>query len=117
MKKVLLTVILLAVQGCATERYIVDTKGVDSQAYKMDLAECEQYRKEVDNTETAVNSVGLAAVMGGIIGAILGDSDSAAELAGSMAVQVGAGVLLGAEHEKDEVVKSCLKQRGYKVLN
>ena len=117
MGRIVTILALLVIQGCASNRYIVDTKGIDLAKYEQDLAECKAYRGQVDNTGAVARSAGAGAIVGAAIGAIVGDSDTAAEIGGAAAVQAGAGKAVEGEHEKDRVVKNCLRQRGYKVLN
>ena len=55
--------------------------------------------------------------MGGLIGAIVGGSDSVLRGAGIGAVAGGAGSAGDTEKERSKVVKNCLRNRGYKILN
>lgn len=94
---------------------IIDTKGVDMTQYERDRAECETYAEQV-STGTAVGkgAAGGAAV-GAAIGAIAGGS--AGKGAGIGAVTGGAQSARTADQEKADVVRNCLRGRGYKVLN
>ena len=115
-KRLIVCVSMLALWGCArSQAPIVDTKGVNMTAYQRDLAECEKYALQVDD-KTLGSTVGGAAV-GGTAGAIIGNSDTAKKGAGIGALT---GLLKGAaktSNEEQKVVKRCLQQRGYKVLN
>lgn len=85
--------------------------------YDRDLAECRQYAEQVPTgSEVAKGTVG-GAVIGGALGAIVGDSRTAQRGAGAGAL--GGAVRGGSKsgNEKDRVVKNCLRNRGYKVLN
>lgn len=120
----LVGVFILLLSGCASFRsvqtggnIIVDTKNVDMGAYYQDLHECRNYAAQVNVGEKVVTRTVAGAVIGGAIGAIVGDSDSAKRAA-------GAGGLLGAVkgtsegyREKQRVVRNCLRGRGYQVLN
>ncbi len=105
------------ISGCASNQYVVDTKGVDMEQYQMDLEECKAYRSQLNTGKTVGKSAAFGAVMGAAIGAALGDSDSAARLAGATAVQGGAGAALEGDRSKDDIVKNCLQGRGYRILN
>jgi hypothetical protein len=57
-------------------------------------------------------------VVGGAVGVIVGDSsEAAARGAGVGAVTGGARGIAQGERDKVQVVKRCLRGRGYKVLN
>ena len=107
----------VAVSSCASNKYVIDKKGVDMAQYQQDLEECKEYRDEVGSGARTAKSAAAGAVIGGVIGAILGNSDTAATAAGVGAVQGGAGSALEGDREKDQVVKNCLRGRGYRVLN
>jgi outer membrane lipoprotein SlyB len=57
------------------------------------------------------------ALIGGLIGAIVGGGGSAVRGAGVGAVAGGAGSAGDTEKERSKVVKNCLRNRGYKILN
>lgn len=108
---------LIAATACAGRRgeVVIDPAGVDMGKYQQDLAACQEISKQVRG-KAAGGAVG-GAVVGGAVGSIVGDSGTAGRGAGVGAV---AGVARGAaatEQEKQLVVKNCLRNRGYKVLN
>ena len=108
---------ILAITGCASKKVIVDTKGVDMSRYQQDLDECTQYAEEVETgSQVATGAVG-GAVIGGAVGAILGGRRSAEKLAGVGAVTGAAKGGSSAGKEKMQVIKNCLRGRGYRVLN
>lgn len=109
---------LLALSGCTTtDEIIIDQKGVNTAAYQQDLAECKAYSESVQTGEKAGVGAASGAVVGGLIGAITGGSEGALRGAGVGAVGGGAkGVSQGAQEEV-QVVKNCLRGRGYRVLN
>ena len=108
----------LLLAGCAHNKIIIDKKGVDMAAYDHDLAECRAYAEEADSTgaEAAKGAVG-GAIVGGAIGAILGNEKTAAKLGGVGAVSGAARGASRGRAEKLHIVKTCLRGRGYKVLN
>ena len=117
MKVLFFTVPLLLLTACASDRFIIDQKGTDMSNYSRDLAECQTYAEQVPKgSEVAKGTVG-GAVVGGVLGAIVGDSRTASRAAGAGAVTGGLRGGSKAENEKDRVVKNCLRNRGYKVLN
>ncbi|MBQ0720743.1 MAG: glycine zipper family protein [Gammaproteobacteria bacterium] len=96
---------------------IIDTKGVNMSAYYQDLHECRNYASQVNTGAQIAGKTITGAVIGGAVGAITGNSDTAKRAA-------GVGGLLGAVkgssqagREKQRVIRNCLKGRGYRVLN
>ena len=119
MKKVLMITIsagLVLLGGCARHsKIIVDPHATNMSHYQADLAECEKLAEQVDS-KVGKGIVG-GAVVGGIAGEIVG---------GGKRTDVGAklGALSGAvkggratRRERDKVIKNCLRNRGYRVLN
>lgn len=118
---VLLTAALLSmgsmIAGCAGNGPIVDRTGVDEKRYSSDLSECQTYASEVSTGKAAGKSALAGAVVGAAIGAITGNSTTVARGAGVGGVAGGASGAVSGEQSKDQVVKNCLRGRGYKVLN
>ena len=113
----LILLTLVFVTACSSQRIIVDQHNSDMSNYSRDLVECQAYAEQVPSgQEVAKGTVG-GAVLGGALGAIVGDSRTAQRGAGAGAL--GGAVRGGskASNEKDRVVKNCLRNRGYKVLN
>ncbi len=117
MKTITYVLLLMTLTACASQQYIVDTKGVDMDQYAVDLQECEAYRDQLNGTDSVAKSAALGAAIGAGIGAILGNSTTAAQMGGTVAIQAGSAKALENDHQKDRIVKNCLLQRGYKVLN
>lgn len=116
MRNALSCLAALLLAACSgTSGPIIDTKGVDMTQYRQDLAECESYATQV-STGSAVGkgAVGGAAV-GAAVGAIAGGD--AAKGAGIGAVTGGAQSARISDREKADVVRNCLRGRGYRVLN
>ncbi len=112
---------LLGIAGCAGSpgRPIVDMKGVNTHQYEQDLAECATYADEVEVTRKALGGAAAGAAVGAVLGAIW-DGHSGSDVgrgAASGAVLGGAGGVGSGLGERDQVVKNCLRGRGYHVLN
>ena len=109
--------------GCAGNRTfvdepIIDRKGVDMSRYYADKAECEVYANEVRRGEKIVRSAVGGAVVGGAIGAIVSRGSNAAERgAGVGAVSGGVRGAQEGIRKTEQIVKQCLRGRGYNVLN
>jgi hypothetical protein len=93
---------------------IVDTKGVDMARYEHDRAECEAYANQVSTGQAVGKGAAGGAVVGAAIGAITGN---AGQGAGIGAVTGGAESARISDREKANVVRNCLRGRGYRVLN
>mgnify|MGYP001083794202 CR=1 FL=1 len=111
-----LIVSLATVTGCARRaQVIIDPEGVDMGLYRADLAECQNIARQVDS-KVGSGIVG-GAIVGTIAGSIIGGSRTTEK-----AAQLGAlsgGVKGGARtrHERIRVIKNCMRNRGYRVLN
>ncbi len=109
---------LVMLGGCTTtDEIIIDKKGVNMAAYEQDLAQCRTYSEEVRTGEKAARGAASGAVVGGRIGAAVGNSRDAQRGAGAGAVTGGAKGASQGEREEVQVVKQCLRGRGYRVLN
>jgi outer membrane lipoprotein SlyB len=112
-----LTMLMLLLSACASDKAIIDRRGVDMKQYAADYEDCQAYAAEVDSGRQVAKSAGVGAIVGGSIGAIFGDSGAAARGAGVGAVQGGTSGGLRADRESHRVLLNCLRGRGYKVLN
>lgn len=119
MNKYLLSAILIGVMaltGCARHsKIIIDPKGIDMNQYHADLADCQRLADQVES-HVAEGVVG-GAVVGALFGAIVGGHKSARRTGaiGGLAGGLGAG---GEEHRQHyQVLRKCLRNRGYEVLN
>jgi outer membrane lipoprotein SlyB len=105
----------LLLVGCSSHPGpIVDTKGVNMAHYESDLADCEGYSEQVRIENGVAKGTVAGAAVGGATGAVLGD---VAEGAGVGAITGAARSAQIGSREKSQVVKNCLRGRGYKVLN
>ena len=117
MKKISIITITLFLSACASNNVIIDTKGVDLEQYNVDVYECEQYQNQVSNTDGVAVSAVAGALVGAVIGAAVGNSDSAAEAATVLSIEAGVIKANQNDHEQVVIMKNCLSQRGYRVLN
>ena len=110
--------VLSSLVACTTtDEIIIDKKGVDMSRYQQDLAECRGYGSEVKTSEKGARGAVSGAVVGGAVGAIVDGSEGAGRGAGVGAVTGGAKGISQGEREEVQVVKRCLRGRGYRVLN
>ena len=109
---------LVLLGACTTtDEIIIDRKGVDEAKYQADLAECQTYSEEVRTGEKAAKGAASGAVVGGLIGAAVGNSRDVQRGAGAGAVTGAARGVNEGERDEIQVVKQCLRGRGYRVLN
>jgi outer membrane lipoprotein SlyB len=117
--------IVLFSSGCANgyggygapKQIIIDTQGVNMDAYYQDLADCENYARQIDVGAETTEGVVEGAVVGGVLGAVLGNHKTAERSAGAGAVLGGVKGNKRARYEQERIVRRCLGGRGYNVLN
>jgi outer membrane lipoprotein SlyB len=120
MLRSLLVGLLLLVGACAGmqgQEPIVDLKGVSQAQYDTDLAECKAYAEQVQAGRKVAGGAVVGAVLGGVLGAVVGDHDTAARGAGVGGIVGGAKGAGSAAQERRKVLRTCLVDRGYRVLN
>ena len=111
-----LSALLLA--ACAsTDRVIVDKQNVDEAQYQQDLSDCRAIADQVGTGRDAAEGAVGGALIGGVLGAIFGNSGTAGRMAGGGAVVGAAGKAGDAQQEKEQGLKNCMRGRGYRVLN
>ena len=114
----LMSVLLLS--GCTAQqradRIIIDKAGVSAGAYQVDLSECTAYAEEVRAAEKVVVTAAGGAAVGGVIAAIWGGRDIARG-AGTGGVLGGVNGAADASREMTRVLRRCLQNRGYSILN
>ena len=89
---------------------IVDLQGVDRNRYEADLADCQRYADEVP--------VGKHVATGAVGGAVSGgNKPGIGQAAGVGGVYGGTVAGVSAVGEHRQVLRECLRGRGYRVLN
>lgn len=112
----LIPLLFTLLAGCSSAPGpIVDTKGVNMTRYHEDLADCEGYAEQVDIGSGVAKGAAAGGVVGAATGAIL--SESVGEFGGVGAVAGATKSAIRGDREKSQVVKRCMRGRGYKVLN
>ena len=114
--RLLLGATLLVLAACSSAPGpIVDTKGVNMTRYHEDLADCEGYADQVRIESGVARGAAAGGAVGAATGAILGES--VGEYGGVGAVAGATKSASRGDQEKSQVVKRCMRGRGYKVLN
>lgn len=103
----------ISLVGCSTGP-IIDPQGVDQAQYQADLKDCEAIADQVGTGKQAAKSAAFGALVGAAFGAITGDAGQGAAIGGVTGATSGSGQ---ADQEKSTVIKNCLRNRGYTVLN
>lgn len=122
MKRFALLPCFLLVTACSAMKdpsgAIVDLQGVNRQQYEIDLADCQSYADEVSiGKHVAAGAAGGAAV-GTVAGAVSGANKTGiGQAAGVGAVYGGTMAGVSAVGEHRQVLRECLRGRGYRVLN
>jgi hypothetical protein len=95
---------------------IIDTRGVSMTQYEEDLTECKGYASQIDPATGMAKGAAAGAATGAAVGAISSRND--------IGESAGIGAVLGvsksgikAAGDKEQLVKRCLRYRGYRVLN
>ena len=94
---------------------IIDTKGVDMAQYHADLADCEGFAEQVRIEQGMAKGAVAGGAAGAATGAVL--SENVGEYAGVGAIAGATKSGIRGDQEKSQVVKRCMRGRGYKVLN
>ena len=103
--------------GSGNGKPIVDTKGVNVSQYELDLEECSTFSEDISTGKSIAKGAVTGAAVGAVIEAITGDVRSRRDAIEVGAVSGGAQSGIRAVREKEQIVRRCLRGRGYKVLN
>lgn len=114
MKHVFPCGLLCLLSACAGYQPVVDMKGVDQAKYQQDLAECQSYAKEVNVTKQAAAGAVIGGGLQAAVSAVLGGNAERSAAAGAILGAAG-GAGEGAKGQTD-VIRNCLRGRGYSVL-
>ena len=112
----LVSLIVLSACSSLQDKPIVDLKGVNLSQYNADLAECEVYADGVSVTNKTAEGAVAGTLIGGVVGATAGGTSRAKRGAGTGAAIGGARGAIGAFNDKERIVRTCLRGRGYRVL-
>lgn len=107
---------LVALFGCATYQPIVDT-GAAKGDYPTDLTECRQIATQANPVVNAAAGAGAGAIIGALFGAVVCGRHCAEFGARVGAVNGGINGAVGTAAEQNEIVRRCMLDRGYSLLN
>ena len=96
---------------------IIDTKGVNMAQYEVDLEECSSFSEDISTGKSIAKGAATGAAVGAIIEAITDDSKSRRDALEVGAVSGGTQSGIRAVREKEQIIRRCLRGRGYQVLN
>ncbi len=113
----LLSIALIALGACSAQPDpIIDTKGVNMSVYEQDLEQCRTYAEQIPVAAGVAKSATAGAAVGGAVGAVRPNGNIGSSAAVG-AILAGAGSGAKEVKNKENVVKRCLRYRGYRVLN
>ena len=125
-KNELTALLLITLSGCVanssssifeSSKPVIDTKGVNMSQYEIDLEECSTFSEDISTGKSIVKGAATGAAVGAVIEAITDDVRSRRDAIEVGAVSGGAQSGVRAVREKQQILKRCLRGRGYKVLN
>jgi len=96
---------------------IVDTKGVNMAQYELDLQECSTFAEDISTGKSIAKGAVTGGAVGAVIEAITDDARSRRDAIEVGAVSGGAKSGIRATRQKEQILRRCLRGRGYKVLN
>jgi len=123
---ILFSLLILSISGCVgnssssifeSSKPIIDTKGVDMSQYEADLEECSNFSEDISTGKSIAKGAATGAAVGAVIEAITDDARGRRDAIEVGAVSGGAKSGIRAVREKEQILKRCLRGRGYKVLN
>ena len=101
----------------ASGQPIVDTKGVNMAQYELDLEECSIFAEDISTGKSIAKGAVTGGAVGAVIEAITDDERSWGDTFEVSAVSGGVQSGIRATRQKEQIVRRCLRGRGYKVLN
>ena len=85
--------------------------------YELDLQECSTFSEDISTGKSIAKGAVTGGAVGAVIEAITDDERSWGDTFEVGAVSGGAKSGIRAVREKEQIVRRCLRGRGYKVLN
>lgn len=120
-RKILTAISLCWLLSACASKPIIDTQGVDLVQYQEDLQDCAEIAEQINTGAAVAKSAGAGAAVGAAFGVvtsvITGDTSAIGYSAAYGAVGGGSSGAFKADDEKAQVIKNCLRNRGYSVLN
>jgi outer membrane lipoprotein SlyB len=111
--------LVVLLNGCASYRPLVDAHSVSSpQQYEQDLSQCQRYAAQVSPGQSAAAGALFGALLGAAISGALGGNHYVTEhVAAAGAVQGAASGAAGAADAQVQIIRNCMNDRGYTVLD
>src|SRR5204862_7469983 len=111
--------VILVLAGCGAHRPVIDPKtSAHPERYESDLAECQQLAQQAPGAGAgAAGGAAIGAAIGAGVAVASGHKTSAGQAAGGAAVLGGAKGAGSGAQERHHMVSTCMKGRGYSVLN
>ena len=115
---VFIPVFLVACAG-AQVKPIVDMQGVNQAKYDTDLQQCQACATQQDGAmKSGATDAAIGVAAGALLGLVTGGTGSNIAQAAGVGAIVGGGVgLYQGNKAQENIVMTCMRGRGYKVLN
>ena len=125
--KTTITIIAIcaAIVGCATTGQtgmgytpIVDLRADQQASYQADLSACTSFANQrLSAGQGAAGGAIFGAILGGLLGAALGNGRLAADMAIVGGVTAAGSGAAAAEGTQRDIIRRCLANRGYAILD
>src|SRR5690242_8911374 len=114
-----LPIVVSVLAGCGAHRPVIDPKtSAHPERYEADLSECQQLAQQAPGAGAgAAGGAAIGAAIGAGVAVASGHKASAGQAAGGAAVLGGAKGAGSGAQERNKMVSTCMKGRGYAVLN
>ena len=113
LNRCIFTIVVLSLSACAT-RPVTDPRGIDMVQYERDLYDCQMVAGQVNTGGQMAASATVGALIGAAFGVLTHDVGNAAAFGAVSGGVAGAG---DAQYQKAMIVRKCLYNRGYDILN
>jgi outer membrane lipoprotein SlyB len=109
--------LLAGCQSTPRQRVVVDPTGIDQAAFDKDLAECTTLADDAGRNISTGPRVTGGLMIGGTMGGLGGGSRGAVTMGTSGALLGGSSAADQRRAATDQILKNCMRGRGYRVLN
>lgn len=120
MNKLIVAILISSLVGCAGANYIpvIDSRGVNQQQYYTDLAECQRFATQRASAgEQAAVGAAVGAGIGLLFAILLKDRRAQGQYMAAGALGGASGGAVRGETDQRTIIKTCMQNRGYSVLN
>lgn len=106
--------IFISLLSACAYQPVIDPHGVDMGRYQADLDHCRQVANQARSGEKVAGGALIGAAIGAATGAVVGNAGEGAAIG---AITGTAGGALGANEERNRIVRNCMREQGYTVYD